>query len=104
MTNVDKNLAKEIAYQLAKLSTSKMVTSTGIALMCGYDTKSSAVYEVINTPGFPEPVQLVEGGKKRWYREEVENWLESRAAHPIKKPYTQEERVELLKRVQNWGY
>ena len=104
MEGLDRNFAKEVAVQLAKLSTSKMVSTTGIAVMCGYDIKSSAVYDLIKTPGFPQPVQLVEGGKKRWYREDVENWLDSRSNHPKIKEFTPEERMQILANLRRRGY
>ena len=104
MEGFNRNFAKEVACQLAKLSTSKMVSTTGIAVMCGYDIKSSAVYELIKTPGFPKPVQLIEGGKKRWYREEVENWLDSRSERTKFSDFTAEERVQMLANLRRRGY
>lgn len=104
MSNLNREFAKELAFQLAKLSTSKMLTTSGIALMCGYDVKSSAVYELIKTPGFPEPVQLVEGGKKRWYREDVENWLDTRFNRQKIREFTPEEKLQIFENLRRRGY
>ncbi len=74
-----KELAKQTAIELAPLLGSKFVTSSGIALMCGFSAGSSSVYKLIKNPTFPKPIQLGEEGqgRRRWYREDVEAWLEN---------------------------
>lgn len=73
---MDKNVAKDIAKEVVKLSQSKLLTSTGVALICGYEADSSGLRQLLQDPSFPQPVQLVEGGRKRWVRAEVEAWLD----------------------------
>ena len=75
---MDKNMAKDIAMEVVKLGHSKLLTSTGVALLCGYEADSTGVRQILQDPTFPSPVQLVEGGRKRWVRTEVEAWLDAR--------------------------
>lgn len=74
---MDKNFAREVALEVVKLQAS-LLTSTGVALLCGYDEDSSGLRKILRDASFPRPIQLVEGGRKRWVRDEVEAWLKER--------------------------
>ena len=70
---------KKLAIEIARLTGSKFVTTSGISIMCGFGENSSSVHKLIKNPTFPKPVQFGEEGqgRRRWYREDVETWLES---------------------------
>lgn len=79
-------LARELAMQMAdeitrKLQKTKFVMSRAeLAEALGYQKQSSAIEKVIADPSFPQPIEITEGGHKKWRTKDVEDWLDSRRA------------------------
>ncbi len=80
VNNEQTKMIKAIALEVARLSASRLVTTSGISIMCGLGENSNTVHRIIRDPSFPRPIQLCEGGRKRWLRSEVEAWIEEKYA------------------------
>lgn len=83
-----KSLAREIAQELAskmvneildKLNKTKyLMTKPEVAVALGYDRYSSAVEKIIADPTFPPPLEISEGGRRRWRTKDIESWIDSK--------------------------
>lgn len=83
--NEIKMIARELAHEMAveiarQLQKTKLVMSKPeVAEALGYQKNSSAIEKIIADPTFPRPIEISEGGRKKWRTRDVEAWLESRA-------------------------
>ena len=73
-----KRLAKELAIEVAKRTSSYAMSSTDVALFLGYEPDSGAVKRVLAEPDFPRPISFTENGRRRWARPQVEAWAKKR--------------------------
>ena len=72
-------IARATADELAKRQ-AFIMTPKDLASFFGYAVDSTPMRKIISTPGFPPPIQLVDEGRPRWIRSDVEAWARSRYA------------------------
>lgn len=79
--SIARELAQEMAVEIARrLQKTKLVMSKPeVAEALGYQKNSSAIEKIIADPTFPRPIEISEGGRKKWRTRDIEAWLESRA-------------------------
>lgn len=54
------------------------MTKPEVAVALGYDRYSSAVEKIIADPTFPPPLEISEGGRRRWRTKDIESWIDSK--------------------------
>lgn len=81
-----KSLAHEIAQEVAnemineivdKLNKTKyLMSKPEVAVALGYDRYSSAVEKIIADPTFPAPLEISDGGRRKWLTKDIEAWID----------------------------
>lgn len=84
----------ELAKKIAQIIVNKppqpapyLLSSADVCRMLGYAYHSSAARKVFADPGFPAPVELIEGGHLRWKRTDIEHFVEKKMAENYAVPF-----------------
>lgn len=74
-----RRIAQATADELAKRN-AFMMTKSDVAAFFGYSKNSCALTKILSLPGFPVPSQVIDDGRPRWVRAEVEAFARNRFA------------------------
>lgn len=70
-----KAIAKAVAKEMGR-GNSYLIAPSDVAEMMGYSTTSSMIEKILRDPTFPAPVEITEGGHRRYRRHDVVAWID----------------------------
>ena len=65
-------LAKRIVQEQSK----ELWSFNDVCAALGYSDESTPVRRIIEQKGFPKPITLISGGRRKWFKKDILNWIE----------------------------
>ena len=65
-------LAKRIVQEKSK----ELWSFNDVCAALGYSDESTPVRRIIEQKGFPKPITLISGGRRKWFKKDILNWIE----------------------------
>lgn len=81
---------EKIDYSLLAIYSNKQVFSRAEAcIYIGFAPESSAARDVLKSPDFPSPIAFAENGWPKYFRKDLDDWLEKRRQENARKAIEQ---------------
>ena len=65
-------LAKRIVYEQTK----ERRSFNDVCAALGYSDESTPVRRIVEQKDFPKPTTLISGGRRKWFKKDILNWIE----------------------------
>lgn len=75
---------RKLARYIVNEQSSEFLSFDDVCYVLGYSKGSSPVRRIIEREDFPKATELVESGRRRWFKKDVMDWIEKQRANRSK--------------------